>query len=158
LGIRQIRKVEDSVLREKARSVKEVDELVERLLEDMVETMLDAGGIGLAAPQVGIPKQVIVADGGERGTVCLVNPRVVESWGEGTDVEGCLSIPGVYGEVPRAYGIRVEAWNGQGEEVRLEAEEMLARVLQHEIDHLNGVLFTDKVTRFIDPEEMKREE
>ncbi len=158
MGIRQIRKMDDPALRRKAVPVKNVDEAVEKILSDMVETMHDAGGLGLAAPQVGIPKQIIVAYDGQEEVIQLVNPQLVETSGRALDIEGCLSIPGVYGEVPRAYRVVVEGLNEEGKIVQLEAEEMLARVLQHELDHLHGVLFTDKALQVMDSQEMKGDE
>jgi peptide deformylase len=153
LAIRRILNGSSTVLRTPARPVKVVDETILRLLDDMAETMYDAPGVGLAAPQVGIAKQLIIADAGDACLLQLINPRIVSADGECVDLEGCLSLPGVFGEVPRAAQVVVAAL-----EVRLEAEGLLARILQHEIDHLQGILFTDRAVRLVDPEELKKEE
>lgn len=140
-----IRKAGDKVLKEQAAPVAKIDRRIKKLLEDMAQTMYAANGVGLAAPQVGASIRVIVVDAGE-GLLELVNPVVVA--GEGCEVgnEGCLSIPGVYGEVERCAKVTVEGLNREGKKVVLEGEGFLARVLQHEIDHLNGVLFIERAT------------
>jgi peptide deformylase len=156
----------DPVLREKAKRIKVFDAKLRKLAEDMFETMHANTGVGLAAPQVGLPIRLLVAehtpdpeDKEERGfRVALVNPEIVKASDEmETGPEGCLSIPGWIGEVPRHTGITVKAQTPEGKEVRIKAEHYYARVLQHEIDHLNGILFTDRVTdlntlRRIDPQ------
>ncbi len=110
----------------------------------MVETMYNAEGVGLAAPQVGILKRAVVIDVGE-GLIKLINPEIIETEGNQKDVEGCLSVPGEQGEVERPYKVKVKALNEKGEEIVLEGEDLLARAFCHEIDHLDGVLFVDKV-------------
>lgn len=157
MALRRILNSSHDILRGKARPVAAVNSAVVTLLDDMVETMYDAQGVGLAAPQIGIAKRLIVVDAGERKALQLVNPCIVEIEGSCVDVEGCLSVPGVFGEVDRAEKVIVTALDKEGREVRLEAEGLLARILQHEIDHLNGKLFIDIATRMVDPEEMKRE-
>ncbi len=134
----------DDILRKKSKYVDKMDEKVVRLLDDMAETMYHAKGVGLAAPQVGILKRVIVIDIGE-GLVKLVNPEIVEQEGKQQDIEGCLSIPGITGEVVRPSWIKVKALNGKGKNIKLEGTGLLARAFCHEIDHLNGILFIDKV-------------
>jgi peptide deformylase len=119
-----------------------VDRQIRRLLADMVRSMQRAGGIGLAAPQIGVPLRVVVVDIGS-GPLALVNPRLRRREGAQVGIEGCLSIPGVYGDVRRAQRIEVEGRNARGRRVVLRSRDLLARVFQHEIDHLNGVLFTD---------------
>ena len=109
----------------------------------MIETMYDANGVGLAAPQVGVLKRVIVIDIGD-GPFALINPTIIDSWGEETDIEGCLSCPGFLGEVTRYAGVIVKGLDQQGQEITIEGEGLLARALQHEIDHLDGILFIDK--------------
>ncbi len=149
------------VLRKKAQPVRVVDSLVGQLLDDMLETMHKANGIGLAAPQVGISKRIIVVDIGEDdGPVKMVNPRVVEREGTLVGLEGCLSIPGVYGEVERAEKVVVKGLDFKGKPLRIEAEGLLARVFQHEVDHLDGILFTDTATnvRKYTPEELAEAE
>ncbi|EJO5347937.1 peptide deformylase [Clostridium botulinum] len=144
MAIRNIRKYGDELLRKKSRKVEKIDDRILTLLEDMEETMYTAEGVGLAAPQVGILKRVVVIDVGE-GIIKLINPEIIETEGKETDVEGCLSVPGKQGEVERPYKVKVKALNEKGEEIVLEGEGLLARAFCHEIDHLDGVLFVDKV-------------
>jgi len=140
-----IRTVPDPVLRQKARRVKNVDGSTRKLVEDMLETMRTAYGVGLAAPQVGVPLRVIVIrlPEEEEEEIVLVNPQVVRRSGEIVGVEGCLSIPGYVADIPRAARITVKGLDRDGKETRIKGEELLARVLQHEMDHLNGTLYTD---------------
>lgn len=133
----------EPALRQKSKPVKEVDAQIRRLVADLIETMRAADGVGLAAPQVDILRRVIVAHDGECEPFGLINPRIVARRGRLEGVEGCLSIPGLQGMVPRARWVEVAALDIAGRTVRIEAEDLLARVLQHEIDHLNGVLFVD---------------
>ncbi len=154
MAIRFIREDGDEVLRKKSKEVEVIDDRIKTLLSDMAETMYAANGVGLAAPQVGVLKRVVVIDVGE-GLLELINPVIVNQDGEQVDVEGCLSIPGVAGEVKRPAKVLVEALNPDGEKITVEGQELLAVALCHEIDHLDGVLFTDKVVRFIDRNEMK---
>ncbi|NDD26695.1 MAG: peptide deformylase [Proteobacteria bacterium] len=149
------------VLRKKAAPVRVVDSLLAQLLDDMVETMHANNGVGLAAPQVGISKRVIVADIYDGDPpLKLVNPRIVERSGHINGLEGCLSIPNVYGDVERAEKVTVKAVNEKGKSVTIEASGLLARVFQHEIDHLDGKLFTDFATniREVTPEELEEAE
>ena len=147
MAVKIIRKEGDPVLRQVAKPVPEVTSNIQKLLTDLAETMYDSGnGIGLAANQIGILKRALVVDIGQ-GLIELVNPEVIESSGEQIGVEGCLSIPGVQGDVLRANRVTVKGWNRNGEDVEIKAEGLLARVLLHEIDHLNGILFTDHVRR-----------
>lgn len=152
MAIRIIRLQGDPVLREKSKPVTRVTPNIQKLIDDMADTMYDAEGIGLAAPQVGILKRVIVVDVGE-GLLGLVNPEVVLAEGEQTGPEGCLSIPGIQADVTRANHVIVKGLNRDGEPVAVDAEGLLARCLQHEIDHLDGVLFLDRVT---DPSTIRR--
>lgn len=149
MALLEIRMMGDPILRQAAEDVAEVDDEVRGLVRDMFDTMYDADGVGLAAPQVGLLWRVIVVDPREEGVepLALVNPRVVAS-GDETDraEEGCLSIPGVRDVVERPTTATVEALDLDGEPVRLAAEGLLARVLQHEVDHLDGVLFPDRLT------------
>lgn len=146
MAIRIIRKDEDPILRKKAKKVEKIDDRVKTLIEDMRETMYDADGVGLAATQVGVLKRIILVDVGE-GLLEMINPEIVESCGEEIDEEGCLSLPGVNGEVPRPEAVTVKGLNPQGQEVVTEAKNLFARAICHEIDHLNGVLFTDRVIK-----------
>lgn len=149
MAYREIRKLGDEVLRKKAREVTVFDDRLKMLIEDMVETMKKANGIGLAAPQVGILKRVVVIDIGE-GLYTFVNPEIIEMSGEIIDIEGCLSIPGVYGEVARPKKLKVKAQDEKGLSFEIEAEGLFARAICHEVDHLNGVLFIDKAKNIIE--------
>lgn len=150
MAIREIRKKGDEILRKKCRPVKEIDDRINQLIDDMLETMYEADGVGLAAPQVGILKRICVIDVGE-GPIVLVNPeKVQESPEQVQATEGCLSIPGIYGEVTRPQRVVVKALNRKGEPFTIEGTDLLARALCHEIDHLDGILFEDKVIRYID--------
>lgn len=135
----------DPVLRRIAHPVKEVNDNIKKLMNNMAETMYHAKGVGLAAPQVGISKRVIVVDIGE-GLFKLANPEIVSSSGIQDGAEGCLSVPDVVGNVKRSEHVKVKALNEDGDEVTIEASGYLARAFQHEIDHLNGIIFTDKAT------------
>lgn len=139
----EIRRDPDPVLRKVAKPVRRVNRQVRDLLDDMLEAMRRARGVGLAAPQLGISRRVIVVDVGD-GPVELINPEIVHVEGSETAVEGCLSVPGLVGDVPRYRKVRVSGLNRHGRQVWVEAEGLLARALQHEIDHLNGVLFLDR--------------
>ncbi|MCV4235188.1 peptide deformylase [Virgibacillus sp. LDC1] len=135
----------DPILRKIARPVDTVNARALKILDDMAETLYDSEGrAGLAAPQVGILRRLIVMDCGE-GLIELINPEIVEMDGEQIGPEACLSYPGYYGYVKRANKVKVKTWNRQGETVILEGEDYLARCMQHEIDHLNGILFVDHV-------------
>jgi len=156
LSILSIVTYPNPILEQPCAPVTTFDRRLGRLLDDMYETMLAADGVGLAAPQVGIAEQIAVVDvGDERGRIELINPVIVEARGEQMDVEGCLSFPGLFGEVPRAKYVKVRAQNRLGRLFTLSATGFLARALQHEIDHLHGVLFTSKVIRYCDLEELE---
>ncbi|NBG89133.1 peptide deformylase [Isachenkonia alkalipeptolytica] len=146
MAIRIIRKDEDPILRKKAKTVEKIDDRVKTLLEDMKDTMYDADGVGLAATQVGVLKRIILVDVGQ-GLLEMINPEIVETCGEEIDEEGCLSLPGVNGEVSRPEAVTVKGLNPQGQEIVVEAKDLFARALCHEIDHLNGVLFTDRIIK-----------
>ena len=137
-----IKLVREEVLRSKARDVDVFDAALSRLFEDMLDTMYAAPGIGLAGPQVGISKRVIVLDVGD-GPIRMANPKIVEKDGEQLGLEGCLSIPGLYGDVLRHNKITVKGQDASGKTFRVAAEGLLSRCFQHEIDHLDGKLFTD---------------
>jgi peptide deformylase len=154
MAIRNIRKDGDEILRKKSREVDAITEKIRMLLDDMADTMYNANGAGLAAPQVGILKRLVVIDVGE-GLIKLVNPVVKSRSGQQRVVEGCLSVPGIWGEVDRPQHVSVEALNPDGEKITLEGEGILAQALCHEIDHLDGILFKDKAVRFLDKEEIK---
>lgn len=133
-----------SILRRRARAVGRITPQIQPLVDDMIAVMQEASGVGLAAPQVGVNKRIFVAQVKER-TYVLIDPEILRSEGEEIGVEGCLSIPGVVAEVPRAARVVVKAKNRKGRGVTLRAEGLLARVFQHEIDHLDGILFLDRV-------------
>ena len=158
MAIRRILNDNHPVLLSPAKEVKNINSGVNRLLDDMIETMRDADGVGLAANQVGVSKRILIAAAGEEFVYELINPHCEQTEGEAIGIEGCLSIPGCYGEVRRAEKIVIKALNRKGREVRLEAEGLLARILQHEMDHLDGILFTAKALRMVDPEELKDED
>jgi peptide deformylase len=144
MALREVRKIGDEILRKKSRHVEKIDDRIKTLIEDMVETMYHENGVGLAAPQVGVLKRVIVIDiGDENGVLKLINPEIIEEEGVQVDDEGCLSVPNMSGTVERPQRVVVKALNEKGEEVIIEGKDLLARALCHEIDHLNGVLFVD---------------
>ena len=146
MGLRNIRHYQetDTILRKKAKVVKSVDKRALELLEDMAETMYQNDGVGLAAPQIGVLKRLVVIDVGE-GLIKLINPAIIEVEGEQQGLEGCLSVPGVSGEVIRPQKVRIKAQNEKGEYIEMEGEDLLARAFCHEIDHLEGILFIDKM-------------
>ena len=149
MSVLPIRTWGDPVLRDPARPVEEFDEALRRLAEDMIRTMHEAPGVGLAAPQVGRPIRLIVFDVGEEqdGARALANPLLEDEWGEQVGEEGCLSLPGIYYPVRRAMRVKAEGLDLDGRPVTIEAEELLSRVLQHEVDHLNGTLFIDRLDK-----------
>ena len=142
---RELRFFGDPVLKAPAAEITEVDGKIARLVDEMFEVMYDAPGIGLAAPQVGVQKQLFVYDNdGVQGTI--INPTIKESGGEWVYEEGCLSIPGLYVEIVRPKEVLVHGWDLDGNEVEFEADELWARLIQHELDHLQGVLMFDRMT------------
>lgn len=143
MAVYQIVKLGDPVLREVAKKVPKITPNIIKLLENMKDTLYEARGVGLAAPQIGISKRVVVIDVGE-GLLELINPVIVAQEGKEIDAEGCLSIPGVEAEVLRAEKVTVEALNRHGEKFTITGKGLLARALQHETDHLDGILFIDK--------------
>ena len=145
MAILTIRAVPDPILRQKSKRVRVIDGLIQRLIGNMIETMHSSGGVGLAAPQVGVPLRVIVIGIPEGEDITLINPQIVRKAGERLVTEGCLSIPGYFGEVKRAQSVRVKGHDLSGKEIRIKAEELLAQALEHEIDHLNGVLYIDRL-------------
>ena len=144
MAIRQIREMGDEVLTKKCKEVKTITPRTLMLIEDMLDTMYEACGVGLAAPQVGILKRIVVIDVGE-GPIILINPEILETSGEQTGDEGCLSVPGKAGCVTRPNYVKVKAFDEEMNEVIYEGEELLARAFCHEIDHLDGYLYVEKV-------------
>lgn len=151
MALRQIVKDGDELLRKTSRPVEIFDKKLHVLLDDMAETMYNADGVGLAAVQVGMLRRICVIDVGE-GRIELINPKIVGQSGEQEEVEGCLSVPGKYGVTKRPSHVIVEAYDRNGKKFRVKGEGLLARALCHEIDHLDGVLFTDKVIRYEEAE------
>lgn len=155
MAIRNIVTEGDEVLRKKSREVDVINDKIVTLLDDMAETMYKADGVGLAAPQVGILKKVVVIDVGD-GLIELINPVIVSESGEQVYMEGCLSIPGIYGDVKRPANVVVEALNREGEKITIKGQGLLAVALCHEIDHLNGILFKDKAIKIISKDELDK--
>ena len=145
MTVRTVHVLPDPVLRQKAKKVSKIDMSVQQLIDDMVETMRAASGIGLAAPQVGVPLRVAVIEMPGDEVIVLINPEIVKKQGERLVQEGCLSIPGYHGEISRSVWVKVKAKNRHGRDIRLKGEELLAQALEHEIDHLNGVLYIDRL-------------
>jgi peptide deformylase len=144
MSVLPIRALPDPVLRQKSKRVKTIDGSIQKLIENMLETVRAAPGrAGLAAPQVGVPLRVIVIDIPGAENVVLINPEIVKRSGERPVTEGCLSVPGYYGEIKRAESVTAKGRDASGKEIRIKAEELLAQALEHEIDHLNGILYID---------------
>lgn len=158
MAIRNIRIDDDPLLRKQSREVTKFDNRLKYLVEDMFETMYHAEGVGLAAPQVGILKRVIVIDDGEDNKLEMVNPVIKEMDGEEVQIEGCLSLPHKQGSVKRATHIVVDYYDKDNNKKTLETRDFLARIIQHEIDHLNGILYSDRAIEMYvvkDNEEIK---
>ena len=147
--------VGDSVLSKVCRPVTKFDKRLSILIDDMIETLEEANGVGLAAPQVGILRRVVIVDAGEDGILELVNPEIVEQSGEQTGIEGCLSVPGKYGIVTRPNVVKVRAQDRYGDWYEYEGEELIARCFCHELAHLEGQLYTEVAERMLTPEELE---
>jgi len=145
MAVMPIRIVPDPILRQKAKRVRSIDGSINKLIADMRETMHSALGVGLAAPQVGIPLRVIVISIPEQEEIALINPEIVRKKGERLVDEGCLSVPGYIGEVKRAESVTVKGLDQNGKEIRIKADELLAQALEHEINHINGILYIDQL-------------
>jgi len=146
MAVLPIRKVPDPVLREKAKRVKTIDRSISKLVKDMLETMRAASGVGLAGPQVGVPLRVIVIEVPDTEPIAIINPQIVRKSGERVIEEGCLSIPGYVGQVCRAVTVTAKGLDPKGKEIRIKGTDLLAQALEHEINHLNGVLYIDQLT------------
>ncbi len=157
MGLRNILTDQEPALHKTCRPVVAFDMKLHKLLDDMGETMRHANGVGLAAPQVGILRRVVVVDLGDE-ILELVNPELVETDGEQTGAEGCLSVPGKYGLVTRPYTAKVKAQDRYGEWFEVEGEELIARCFCHELDHLDGIVYTEVMERFLTPEELEADE
>ena len=153
MAIREIRKYDDPVLYKVCRPVEKFDERLLELLDDMAETMYEANGVGLAAPQVGILRRVVVIDVGD-GIIELVNPRILRTAGKETTSEGCLSFPGEYGLVERPTEVEIEAQDRHGKSFRMTGHDLLARAFCHETDHLDGKVFKSIATEMLDEEDL----
>ena len=151
----KIVKVGDEVLRKKCRPVEVINQRTLQLLDDMAETMRDAQGVGLAAPQVGVLRRIVVIEVEEGNLIELINPKIIAYAGEQDGTEGCLSVPNKWGTVKRPMHVTVRATNRHGEEFEITGSELLARAFCHEIDHLDGVLYADKAERMLTKEEIK---
>lgn len=144
------------ILEQTCKPVIKFDRKLAKILDDMYDTMIEYDGVGLAAPQIGLDARIAIVDiDDELGTIEMINPVIVETSGEQSGPEGCLSFPGLFGEVTRPNFVKINAFDRKGRKYTLEAEEFLARAIQHEIDHLDGILFTTKVTRYLEEDELK---
>ena len=156
MAIRQIVKEGDSVLTKHCREVVKFDDRLAQLIDDMTETLHDSGGVGLAAPQISVLRRVVVIDvGDEHGKIELINPVITSMKGKQHELEGCLSVPGLWGYVDRPAKAKVKAQDRYGKEFDIEGTELLAIALCHEIDHLSGILFTDKADELLTSEQLE---
>ncbi|TXC92007.1 peptide deformylase [Metabacillus litoralis] len=159
MPVREIVMFPADVLEQPCKEVTTFDRKLSKLLADMYDTMIENDGVGLAAPQIGISEKIAIVDiDDQNGTIELINPVILDKQGVQTGPEGCLSFPGLYGEVSRANYVKVRTYNRRGKVRTLEAEGFLARAIQHEIDHLEGVLFTSKVEKYLDAEDLESTE
>lgn len=156
MGLRKILTTDEPALHKVCRPVDKFDWRLHKLLDDMHETLAEANGVGLAAPQVGILRRVVIVDTGEK-ILELVNPELLETDGEQEGAEGCLSVPGKYGLVKRPYYAKVRAQDRDGEWFEAEGEELIARCFCHELDHLDGIVYTEVMERFLTEEELNAE-
>ena len=157
MGIRKILTDKDPALHKVCKPVESFDRKLHKLLDDMAETLEEANGVGLAAPQVGILRRVVIVDTGD-GLLELVNPTMLETSGEQVGAEGCLSVPGKYGLVKRPFYAKVRAQDRYGEWYEAEAEELIARCFCHELDHLDGIVYTEGMDRLLSEEELQEME
>ncbi|MDP4082984.1 MAG: peptide deformylase [Bacillota bacterium] len=156
MAIRKIIIYPNEILEKECKEVTKFDRKLGIILDDMYDTMIKYDGVGLAAPQIGLDLQIAVVDiEDESGTIEMINPKILETSGSQTGPEGCLSFPDVFGEVTRPFYVKIEALNRRGKRFTFEAEDFLARAIQHEIDHLHGILFTSKVSRYLEVEELE---
>ena len=157
MGLRKILTDKDPALHKVCKPVTSFDWRLHKLLEDMKDTLIDSGGVGLAAPQVGILRRVVLVDTGEE-ILELINPELIETDGEQVGAEGCLSVPGKYGLVKRPYWAKVRAQDRDGDWFEAEGEELIARCFCHELDHLDGIIYTQVMDRFLTMEELEADE
>jgi len=147
MSVLEIKKYGDPVLREKALEVDEITPKINKLIDDMIETMYASLGAGLAAPQIGISKRIIIIDGEDDGLLVLINPVLIKKEGKVNEEEGCLSVPGIYSNVERYETVTVEGLDRNGEKIRIKKDGLMGKALQHEIDHLEGLLFIDRISK-----------
>ena len=145
--------VPEPILRQKAKRVTSVDKSIQKLVDDMIDTLHDASGVGLAAPQVGVSLRIVVIEIPDEEVITLINPEIVKRTGERFIEEACLSIPGYQGVVPRSVQVKVKALDKNGKALRIKGEDLLAQALEHEIDHLDGVLYIDHLQS---PDDLKK--
>ena len=145
MAVIKVRTLPDPVLRQKAKRVNKVDSSIQKLIDDMIDTMRAVSGVGLAAPQIGVSLRIAVIEMPGEEVITLINPEVIKRQGERVVEEACLSVPGYQGEINRSVIVKVKAQDRQGKEIRLKCEDLLAQALEHEIDHLNGTLYIDHV-------------
>ena len=162
MAIRIVRENGDEILRKKSREVEVVDDRIRELLDDMVETLHSYNGVGLAGPQIGILKRIVVIDlYDDKGPIKLVNPRIVKQKGEQEVEEGCLSFPNQFAKIIRPAEVTIEALNENGKKIKIKGEGLLAQAISHEIDHLDGILFVDKIIpgtlEYVSPDSNKEE-
>ena len=160
MGLRKILTDKEPALHKTCRPVTDFDAKLHKLLDDMKETLIESGGVGLAAPQVGILRRIFLVDVGveENEIVEFINPEIIETDGEQTGPEGCLSVPGKYGLVTRPYYAKVRAQDRNGDWFEAEGEELIARCFCHELDHLDGIIYTEVMERFLTEEELQFED
>jgi peptide deformylase len=144
MTVRAIRVLPDPVLRQKSKKISRIDKSIQQLIDDMIETMRAASGVGLAANQIGVPLKIAVIEIPGDEVVVLVNPEIIKKEGERTIGEACLSVPGYQGEIKRSVHVKVKAKDRQGRNIHIKGEDLLAQALEHEIDHLNGILYVDR--------------
>jgi len=145
MTVRQVRHLPDAVLIKKAKKVPTIDKSIHRLIDDMIETMQQANGVGLAAPQIGVSLRVVVLQMPEEEPLAIINPEIVKRSGEMEVAEGCLSVPGYTGEIKRSTSVTVKGLDRRGKAMRIKANGLMAQALQHELDHLNGVLYINHI-------------
>lgn len=153
MGTVTIRTLPDPVLRQKAKRVTAIDGSIQKLIDDMIDTMRANSGVGLAAPQIGVPLRIVVIEMPGEEVITLINPQIIKRQGERVLGEACLSVPGYQGEIKRSAVVKVKAQDRQGREIRIKGEEILAQALEHEIDHLNGTLYIDHLES---PDKLRR--
>ena len=159
MAVREVRVAGDPILNKTCKEVKEITERTLELIDDMFDTMYETNGVGLAAPQVGILKRIVVIDTTGEDPILMINPRIIETSGEQSGYEGCLSVPGKYGIVTRPNYVKAVAYNEKMEEVTIEGTELMARAICHELEHLDGHLYTERVEGdLVDAEDLVMEE